>query len=305
MKKSFLSRFAALIISLLMLAATAAAETAPLSGDIIIDGSSTVFPVTEAVAEEFRMLHPDVQITIGISGTGGGFKKFVIGETDINDASRLIKESEAEQARQNGIEYVDFMIAFDGLSVLVNPANNFVDSLTMEELHLLWMPDSTVKTWKDLRPEWPDEEIRLYGAGTDSGTFDYFTEAVNGTAGAIRTDFIPSEDDNVLVQGIAGDKNAIGFFGFAYYVENTDKLKAVAIDNGNGPVVPSFETIKDGTYAPLSRPIYIYVTRAALQKAHVREFVTFYLTGGTALIPEVGYVELEAALYEQELSKLN
>ena len=296
-----------LIVALMttVLGGTAAfAATPALGGDIIIDGSSTVFPITEAITEEFRMVQPDVNITIGVSGTGGGFKKFVIGETDINDASRPIKDSEAEAAKAAGIEYVDVMIAYDGLSVLVNKDNDFVDSLTVEELNAIWKPDSTVKTWKDVRPEWPDEVINLYGAGTDSGTFDYFTEEINGKTGAIRTDFTPSEDDNVLVLGIAGDKNAMGFFGFAYYVENMDKLKAVKIDNGNGPVEPTFETIKDGSYAPLSRPLFIYVTKEALAKEHVRAFVEFYLTEGTALIPEVGYVQLEAALYEKELAKL-
>lgn len=279
-------------------------KPAALSGDIIIDGSSTVFPITEAVTEEFRKLYPDVNIPIGVSGTGGGFKKFVVGETDINDASRPIKDSEAADAKANGIEYVEFMIAYDGLSVLVNKENTFVNDLTVEELNAIWKPDSTVKTWKDVRPEWPDEAIKLYGAGTDSGTFDYFTEEINGETGAIRTDFTPSEDDNVLVQGIAGDKNAMGFFGFAYYVENMDKLKAVKVDNGNGPVEPTFETIKDGSYAPLSRPIYIYVTKEALAKEHVRAFVEYYLKEGTALIPEVGYVQLDSALYEKELEKL-
>lgn len=275
-----------------------------LSGDIIIDGSSTVFPITEAITEEFSKLNPDVNIPIGVSGTGGGFKKFVIGEIDINDASRPIKDEEKAEAEANGIEYVDFTVAYDGLSVLVNPANDFVDSLNVEELNALWKPDSTIKTWKDLRPEWPDEEIKLYGPGTDSGTFDYFTEEINGETGAIRTDYTPSEDDNILVQGIAGDKNALGFFGFAYYIENQDKLKVVKIDNGNGPVEPTFETIKDGSYAPLSRPIYIYVTKDALAKEHVKAFVEYYLTEGTALIPEVGYVQLEDSAYEQELSKL-
>lgn len=279
-------------------------ESNGLSGEIIIDGSSTVFPITEAITEEFTKINPDVNIPIGVSGTGGGFKKFVIGEIDINDASRPIKDSEKEEATANGIEYVEFTIAYDGLSVLVNPANDFVDSLTVEELNALWNPDSTVKTWKDLRPEWPDEEIKLYGPGTDSGTFDYFTEEINGESGAIRTDFTPSEDDNILVQGIAGDKNALGFFGFAYYVENQDKLKAVKIDNGNGPVEPTFETIKDGSYAPLSRPIYIYVTKEALSQDHVKAFVEYYLTEGTSLIPDVGYVSLEDAVYEQELNKL-
>ncbi len=284
---------------------SASAPVEALSGSIIIDGSSTVFPITEAITEEFRKTHPDVDIPIGISGTGGGFKKFVVGETDINDASRPIKDSERADAEANGIEFVEFMIAYDGLSVLVNTANDFVDSMTVEQLAQLWGPDSTVKNWSDLDPSWPSEPVKLYGAGTDSGTFDYFTEEINGKTGAIRTDFIPSEDDNVLVQGIAGDKNAMGFFGFAYYIENTDKLKAVKIDGGNGPVEPTFDTIKNGSYSPLSRPIYIYVNKESLAKPHVRAFVEYYLTDGTKLIPEVGYVQLDDALYVQELSKLN
>jgi len=279
--------------------------TEMLSGDIIIDGSSTVFPITEAVAEEFRKIYPDVDIPIGVSGTGGGFKKFAIGETDISDASRPIKDEEAALAAENGIEYVELTVAYDGISVVVNAENDFVDSLTVEELNALWNPDSTVETWQDLRPEWPAEKIALYGPGTDSGTFDYFTEEIMGETGAIRTDFIPSEDDNVLVQGIAGDKNALGFFGFAYYIENTDKLKAVTIDGGNGPVAPSFESIADGSYSPLARPIFIYVSKASLEQAHVRTFVEYYLTEGTALIPEVGYVELDDAIYEEQLKKLD
>ncbi|HAX39472.1 MAG TPA: phosphate ABC transporter substrate-binding protein [Clostridiales bacterium] len=275
-----------------------------LSGDIIIDGSSTVFPITEAVAEEFRMVHPGVNIPIGISGTGGGFKKFIIKEIDINDASRPIKDSEAADAAANGVEFVEFIIAYDGLSVIVNVQNDFVDSLTMEELNMIWKPDSTVTTWKDVRPEWPDEKIKLYGADTDSGTFDYFTEEVNGETGAIRTDFTPSADDNVLVQGVAGDKYALGFFGYSYYMENTDKLKAVRIDSGSGPVEPTFETIKDGSYSPLSRPLFLYVTTEALAKEHVRAFITYYLTEGVALISQVGYVPLEDALYAIELAKL-
>jgi phosphate transport system substrate-binding protein len=275
-----------------------------LSGEIIIDGSSTVFPITEAVAEEFRKTNSGVNISIGFSGTGGGFKKFTIGETDISNASRPIKESEATIAKDNKIDYVELMIAYDGLSIMVNKANDFVTSLTMAELKLIWAPESTVKTWRDVRPEWPNEPIKLYAPGTDSGTFDYFTEVVNGKSGAIRTDFTPSEDDNVLVQGIAGDKYSLGFFGYAYYVENTDKLKIVKIDAGKGAIEPTFETIKDGSYAPLSRPIFMYVTKTALAKAHVMAFVKYFLTDGTSLIKEVGYVPLGDAKYTEELAKL-
>lgn len=275
-----------------------------LSGDIIIDGSSTVFPVTEAVAEEFRKVYPGINIPIGVSGTGGGFKKFTNGETDISNASRPIKDTEIEAAKAKGIEYVEFMIAYDGLSVLVNKSNNWADSITVEELKKIWEPDSKVAKWKDIRPEWPDVPINLYGAGTDSGTFDYFTEEINGKTGAIRKDFTPSEDDNVLVQGIAGDKNSMGFFGFAYYYENKDKLTALKVDNGKGPVAPDFSTIKDGSYSPLSRPIFIYVNKASLQKAHVKAFVEYYLTEGTKLINSVGYVQLNPDDYTKQLEKL-
>ena len=275
-----------------------------LSGEIIIDGSSTVFPVTEAVAEEFSKIYSAVRIPIGFSGTGGGFKKFTIGETDISNASRPIKENEIAVAKENGIEYVELKIAFDGLSVLVNSSNDWVDSVTVEELQKIWGPDSTVKKWKDIRPEWPDAAINLYGAGTDSGTFDYFTEVINGKTGAIRKDFTPSEDDNVLVQGIAGDKYSMGFFGFAYYYENKDKLKALKVDNGKGPVAPDFDTIMDGSYSPLSRPIYIYVNKKSLEKEHVKAFVEFYMTEGTKLIKSVGYVPLTEGEYKEQREKL-
>lgn len=275
-----------------------------LTGTIAIDGSSTVFPITEAIAEEFNGTYPEVRIPIGVSGTGGGFKKFVAGETDISNASRPIKDEEAQAAAAAGIEYIEMTIAYDGLSILVNPANDWVDSLTVEELNMMWAPDSTVKKWSDIRPEWPNEEIKFYAPGTDSGTFDYFTEEINGESGAIRPDFTASEDDNVLVQGIAGDKNAIGFFGYAYYEENQDKLKLVAIDNGSGPVTPNFDTIQDGSYSPLSRPIFIYINKAALEKPEVVEFVTFYNTIAEEIIPEVGYVALPAADYQANLELL-
>ena len=300
------SRMSTLVIlTALLLALTIfGASAAELSGTIIIDGSSTVFPITEAVAEEFHKVYPGISTPIGVSGTGGGFKKFTIGETDISNASRPIKDSEAEIAKANGIEYVEFAIAYDGIAVVVSTQNDFVDSLTVEELKKIWEPESTVRTWKDVRPEWPDEAIKLYAPGTDSGTFDYFTEVITGESGASRTDFTPSEDDNVLVQGIAGDRYSLGYFGYAYYVENTDKLNIVRIDNGNGPVEPTFDTIMEGSYAPLSRPIYMYVSRNALEQEHVKVFVEYFLTEGTALVSEVGYVQLSNASYETELAKM-
>lgn len=284
--------------------AEAASEASTLSGDIIIDGSSTVFPITEAVAEEFRKIHPNVNVPIGVSGTGGGFKKFILGETDMNDASRPIKDSEKEDALANGIEYINLQIAYDGISMVVNSANDWAESMTVEELRMIWEPESTVKTWSDVRPEWPNETIKLYAPGVDSGTFDYFTEEINGESGAVRTDFTPSEDDNVLVQGIAGDKYALGFFGYSYYEENQDVLKAVKIDGGNGPVGPTFETIKDGSYSPLSRPLFLYVTKKALEQEHVKEFLRFYLGEGTKVIRDVGYVEMEQPEYTKQLDLL-
>lgn len=280
---------------------TTTTETAAVSGEVKIDGSSTVYPITEAVAEEFIVTNPEVRVPVGVSGTGGGFKKFIAGEIDINDASRSIKTEEAEAAKAAGVEYEELEVAYDGLSILVNPENTWVDSLTVEELKKIWEPNSTVKNWSDVRAEWPAEAIKLYAPGTDSGTFDYFTETINGESGAIRQDFTASEDDNILVQGIAGDKNAIGFFGFAYYEENQDKLKLVKIDNGNGPVEPSFETIQDGSYAPLSRPLYIYVNKASLAKPEVKTFVQFYIESAKELAPAVGYIALPDELYKKDL----
>lgn len=280
---------------------TTTTETAAVSGEVKIDGSSTVYPITEAVAEEFIVTNPDVRVPVGVSGTGGGFKKFIAGEIDINDASRSIKTEEAEAAKAAGVEYEELEVAYDGLSILVNPENTWVDSLTVAELKKIWEPNSTVKNWSDVRAEWPAEAIKLYAPGTDSGTFDYFTETINGESGAIRQDFTASEDDNILVQGIAGDKNAIGFFGFAYYEENQDKLKLVKIDNGNGPVEPSFETIQDGSYAPLSRPLYIYVNKASLAKPEVKTFVQFYIESAKELAPAVGYIALPDELYKKDL----
>ena len=282
----------------------ASAGDGALQGAVTLDGSSTVYPISEAVAEEFLAVAPRVRVTVGVSGTGGGFKKFLAQEIDINDASRTIKESESMEAEANGIEYLEIPVAFDGLSIVVNPQNDWVDSLTVAELQKIWQPGSTVDSWDDIRPDWPSAPIRLYGPGTDSGTFDYFTEAVNGESGASRPDYTASEDDNVLVQGIAGDEYALGFFGFAYYFENQDKLKVVPVDGGNGPVVPTATTINDGTYSPLSRPIYIYLNTASLARPEVRAFVDFYIDNAGALASEVGYIELPEEMYEASREKL-
>ncbi len=275
-----------------------------LRGTVSLDGSSTVYPISEAIAEEFLAVAPRVRVTVGVSGTGGGFKKFLAEETDINDASRTIKESEMMEAESKGINYLEIPVAFDGLSVVVNPNNTWVDYLTVEELQQIWQPGSMVDSWDDIRPEWPAEPIRLYGPGTDSGTFDYFTEAINGESGASRPDYTASEDDNVLVQGISGDENSLGFFGYAYYVENQDKLKIVPVDGGNGPIAPTATTINDGTYAPLSRPIFIYLNTASLARPEVRTFVDFYIDNAGAMANEVGYIELTADMYQDSREKV-
>lgn len=269
-----------------------------LSGKVQLDGSSTVFPISEAVAEDFGTVAPKVRVTVGVSGTGGGFKKFVNQEIDISDASRPIKASEAAKAVAAGIEFIELPVAYDGISLVVNLENDWVDYLTVAELNQIWQPDSTVTTWKDVRLEWPAETIRLYGPGTDSGTFDYFTGVVNGKEQASRGDFTASEDDNVLVQGISGDKYSLGYFGFAYYIENIDKLRAVPILGENGIVAPTVVTINNGTYAPLSRPIFIYVNKSALDRREVAEFVEYYLENAGKLAGEVGYIALPASVYQ-------
>ncbi len=282
-------------------------DSKSMTGEIKIDGSSTVYPITEAIAEEFRIGQPNVKVTVGVSGTGGGFKKFGRGETDINNASRPIKESEAADCSANNLKYHEVKVAFDGLAVLVNKENTWVDHFTVEELKKIWEPaaQGTVKKWSQIRNGWPDEEFHLYGPGVASGTYDYFTEVIVGKSGSSRGDYTASEDDNVLVQGIQGDKSAIGFFGLAYYEENKDKLKLVGVDNGTGPVLPSFETVKSGTYAPLSRPVFIYVTDAAAKKPEVTAFVTFYLKNASALVTDVGYIPLPDEEYQKGLTSFN
>jgi len=276
---------------------------------IAIDGSSTVFPVTEAVAEEFQKAKKgEVKVTVGVSGTGGGFKKFCRGETDISNASRPILKKEMQACAEKGIKYIELPVAFDALTVVVNKKNNWAEEMTVAELKKMWEPDAQGKitNWKQVSPRFPDRPLKLAGAGSDSGTFDYFTEAIVGKSKASRGDYLASEDDNVVVQFISSDENALGYFGLAYYIENKDKMKAVKIklDEKSPAVAPSIETVNNGTYQPLSRPIFIYVNAdAAKNKPEVREFVEFYLKNGAKLSKEVGYVDLPAKAYELALKK--
>ena len=279
-------------------------EMEKLSGTIEIDGSSTVFPITQAVAEEFMKIHPDVRIPVGVSGTGGGMKRFTVGETAISNASRPMKDKEAAVAVENGIEWVELSVAYDGLSVVVNKDNTWVDCLTVEQLNMMWKPDSPANKWSEINPSWPDTEFNLYGPGTDSGTFDYFTDEINGDEGVSRADYVASEDDNILVTGVAGDKNALAYFGYAYYLENKDKIKIVKIDGGSGCIEPNADTVADGSYSPLARPIFIYVNNAELKRPEVAAFVSFYLTEGTKYVSEVGYVQIGRSNYEKELEKI-
>jgi phosphate transport system substrate-binding protein len=283
--------------------ASATASSSAESAVIAIDGSSTVFPITEAVAEEFRAGNP-ARVTIGVSGTGGGFKKFCSGETAMSGASRPIKPSEVSLCKEKSIDYIELPVAYDGITLVVNPANDWAAHMTLAELKALFRPEAQdqVKRWSQVRTGWPDQEIHLFGAGVDSGTYDYFTAAVVGTEHASRGDFTSSEDDNVLVQGVAMDKLALGFFGYAYYAENQAKLKLVAIDdekdeNGKGPVAPSPTTVIDGTYSPLSRPIFVYVSRAAAARPEVNAFIQFYLEQAPKLVSEVGYIPLPERAY--------
>jgi len=276
------------------------ANASALRGTVKIDGSSTVFPITEAMAEEFGKLHKRVRVTVGVSGTGGGMKKFSQGETSITGASRPIKPSEVTACAESSVEFIELPVAYDGIAIVVNTENDFVTSITVAELNAMWKSDSTAKTWKDIRSSWPDREFRLYAPGQDSGTFDYFTETINGDGGNCRADATFSEDDNVLVRGVSGDRDGIGFFGFAYYHENSGVLNLVSVDGGTGPVSPDIETIADGSYAPLSRPLYIYVSKEATDRPEVDSFVDYYLGEGSQLVGEVGYVPLP----ETDMSKV-
>lgn len=278
-------------------------QSAPV---IRIDGSSTVYPVTEAAAEQFQKQQGGkIRVTVGISGTGGGFKKFCRGETDISNASRPILAKEIEECKKNNIQYIELPVAYDAMTVVINPQNSWAKSLTVEELKKMWEPDSKINNWSQVRSGFPNLPLKLFGPGADSGTFDYFTEAINGKAKASRKDYTASEDDNVLVQGVTRDRGALGYFGYAYYVENKNKLKAVAIDNGKGPVMPSDKTVLNGTYQPLSRPIFIYVNANSAKRPEVRQFVTYYLSNGPAIVKKAKYVPLPSSAYKAILAKFD
>lgn len=294
-------KFKALSLSLFAaFAVTANAST------VKVDGSSTVFPVTEAVAEDFQKANKQYKVTVGVSGTGGGFKKFCRGETDISNASRPILKAEMEQCAKNGIQYIELPIAYDALTVVVNPRSK-INSMTVEELKKIWEPaaQGKIMRWNQVNPAYPDAPLALFGAGADSGTFDYFTEAIVGKSKSSRGDYTASEDDNILVQGVARNVNALGFFGFAYYAENKDKLKGVAISWKGGPAVePTEANVLNATYQPLSRPIFIYVNAKSLDKPEVRAFADYYMTHGGKLAKEVKYVPLPAKAYEYNLNAL-
>ena len=317
----------ALVLAVALVACGSAAETPPgggssaappaapasggnltnLSGDIAIDGSSTVFPITEAVAEEFGYLtNGNVRVTVGVSGTGGGFKKFCNGETQVTDASRPIRGSEVALCAAGGVEYIELPVAVDGLTVVVNQDNDFVECITVAELNKMWAPEAedTITAWNQVRADWPADDMELYAPGVDSGTFDYFTDTVNGDSGASRGDFTASEDDNVLVTGVSGSRNGIGYFGYAYYVENAGRLKAVAVDGGAGCVAPTEAAINDGSYSPLSRPLFIYVRKDAAQTPHIAEFIRYFLSKeGQQLAAEVGYIPYPQEVYDLALAK--
>ncbi len=275
-----------------------------------IDGSSTVFPITEAVAEDFQASkRGKIRVTVGISGTGGGFKKFCRGETDISNASRPILAREMEECKKTGVQYIELPVAYDALTVVINPKNDWLKSITVADLRKLWEPaaQGKITKWKQVNGQWPDQGVKLFGPGADSGTFDYFTEAINGRAKASRGDYTAAEDDNILVQGVARDVNGLGYFGYAYYFENKDKLKALPIINPktNQPVLPSMESVMDGSYQPLARPIFIYVNANSLQRPEVKEFVEYYMKNSEGLIREVKYVPLPPKAYAYNIEVLN
>ncbi len=296
------------LIATMFLSASITVGVANASPIIKIDGSSTVFPITEAVAEDFQIAKRGaVRVTVGISGTGGGFKKFCRNEIDIVNASRPITQLEMDACKQEGVEYIEMPIAFDALTIVVNPKNTWSKTITVDELKRIWEPGAqgVIIHWNQINPAWPDKKIKLYGPGADSGTFEYFTEAIVGKAKSSRGDFTASEDDNVLVQGVASDIYALGFFGFAYYIENSNKINAVSVDSGNGGVIPSSATVENNSYKPLSRPIFIYINAKSTEKPEVNEFVNFYMKNAPELVTEVKYFPLSKEVYNLNIEHLN
>jgi len=296
------------LIATMFLSASITAGVANASPIVKIDGSSTVFPITEAVAEDFQIAKRGaIRVTVGISGTGGGFKKFCRDEIDIVNASRPITQLEMEACKQAGVQYIEMPIAFDALTIVVNPKNTWSKTITVDELKKIWEPGAqgVITSWNQINPAWPDKKIKLYGPGADSGTFEYFTEAIVGKAKSSRGDFTASEDDNVLVQGVASDIHALGFFGFAYYIENSNKINAVAVDSGNGGVIPSAATVENNSYKPLSRPIFIYVNAKSADKPEINEFVNFYMKNAAELVTEVKYFPLSKEVYNLNIEHLN
>lgn len=274
---------------------------------VSVDGSSTVYLISAAVAEKFHDVNPSIAVVVSQSGTGGGFKKFAAGEIAICDASRPITDAEAKACAAAGIEYVELQVAFDGLAVVVNPKNDWCDELTVEQLKTIWRKESkdSIMHWSDVNPDWPDEAFKLYGPGADSGTFDYFTEVINGEARSCRSDYSPSENDNALVTGVAGDKGSLGYFGLGYYIENKDKLKLLRVDSGGGGVEPSPQTVRDGTYKPLSRPLLIYVRLSELKNPNMIEFLNYYLKEANRLAEQVGYIGITDEIAQQNRERLD
>ena len=285
-------------------AGAGSSEGSELSGTIQIDGSSTVAPLSEAAAELFQEENPDVNVVVGTSGTGGGFEKFCAGDIDISDASRPIKDEEIATCETAGIKYEEVTVANDGLAVVVNPENDWASCLTVEQLKKIWAPGSKVKNWKEVDPSFPSEPLQLFGPGTDSGTFDYFTGEINGEEGASRTDFQPSEDDNVIVQGVQGSKGALGYFGLSYVQENEGAIKAVEVDGGEGCVAPSVETVLDGTYTPLGRPLFVYPSDKALARPEVKAFLEFYIENEKEIAEQALYVELSDEQQKESEEKI-
>jgi len=293
--KNLLTKGFIVIAATLAIAACGSANTNGLTGEVRIDGSSTVYPLTALAAEDFQAENSGVKVTVGSSGTGGGFEKFCRGETDANDASRKIKEEEAAACKANGIEYGELMVAVDAITIVVPKDNTWATCLTTDQLKKIWEPNSTITNWNQIDPSFPDEKLALFGPGTDSGTFDYFTAVINGEEGASRTDYTPSEDDNVIVQGVFGSKGGLGYFGYTYFEENSDKLTAVQVDNGAGCVIPSSQTAQSGDYVPLSRPLYVYPSLKSLEKPEVKAFFEYYVNNDAEIAKSALFIPLNDA----------